>query len=210
MQQHLVVPPALVQSTYNFESSAIRKQWQRRNVASPASVSEICFRIINLRAAVKDGDMTDPELIRQTALEIDGDLETWRAGVPVNWKYTVTSLAATDTDTDTDTCFDGKTHVYPNLWIAEAWINWRILRILVSQIVVQTEGLRLASSSRMPSEATHVIQHLSTDICISVSSFTGTSRKVQPSLLLSTFSRRCKSSSPNPPLVHRLTASRTF
>lgn len=202
MQQHLAVPPGLVQSTYRFESGVIRQQWRRRKVASHGSISEISFRLVNLRAAVKNGEITDSRVIRDMALGIDRDLETWRAGVPVEWRYTVVdgSHVAVDTENDTDNDgdadtdtdpnpdpdpdhpFEGKTHTYPTLWIAEAWTNWRILRILANQVVVQTQTeFPSVEDNNTPVEsprlARRVIRQLSTDVCISVSSFTGTSRK---------------------------------
>jgi hypothetical protein len=75
--------------------------------------------MVNLRAAVKNGEVTDPQVICETALEIDGDLETWRAGVPLNWRYATID----GPEAAVGTCFDGKSHVYPNLWIAEACLE---------------------------------------------------------------------------------------
>lgn len=197
MEQHLAVPPGLVQSTYQFESGVIRQQWRRRKVASHGSISEISFRLVNLRAAVKNGEITDPRVIHDMALGIDRDLETWRAGVPVEWRYTVVDGSQvaendrdndgdadtdTDPDLDPDHPFEGKLHTYPTLWIAEAWTNWRILRILANQIIMQRQTpLPSIEDDDTPVESTRlarrVIQQLSTDVCISVSSFTGTSRK---------------------------------
>ncbi|KIX07330.1 uncharacterized protein Z518_01983 [Rhinocladiella mackenziei CBS 650.93] len=176
MQQHNAVPPALVQTTYDFQTSAIRQQWQHRRVASPGSICEISFRMVNLRAAFKNGEVTDPQVIRKTALEIDGDLEVWRAGVPPNWRYTTIDAPGAGVDT----CFDGKSHVYPTPWIADAWNNWRILRILVNQIIVQNEVRSSVPENAQKSIALSIIRQSSADICISTSSFIGTPRKFPP------------------------------
>jgi hypothetical protein len=173
MLQHIAVPPVLVQTTYNFEASAIRQQWRHRNIASPGSISEISFRIVNLRAALQNGEVTDPRVIREIALEIDGDLETWRAGVPLNWRYATIDA----TEALVGTCFDGKRHVYPSLWIADVWNNWRALRILVNQIIVQNELRSSVPDNVQKSVALSIIHQFSTELCISTTSFTGTPRR---------------------------------
>jgi hypothetical protein len=177
MQQHTAVPPALVQATYNFENSAMRQRWRRHHVASPGSICEISFRIINLYAAFINGEVTDPQVIRETALEIDSDLQTWKAGVSPSWGYTIIDAP----EAAASTCFNGKSHVYPNLWIGEVWNNWRALRIWINQIIVRNEVLSSVPGDVQKSTALSVIRQLSTDLCISTSSFMGTPRKF-PSL----------------------------
>lgn len=173
MQQSIAVPPALVQMTYNFKTSGIRQQWQQRNIANPNSIWEISFRIVNLRAAFKNGEVTDPRVIRETALDIDAELETWKASAPPNWRYATNNA----TEASVGTCFDGKRHVYPNLGIAEGWNNWRTLRIFVNQIIMQNELRSSMPDNVQKFIALVIIHQLSTDLCISASSFTGSPRR---------------------------------
>jgi len=173
MQQHIAIPQALVRATYIFQTSTIRQQWQHRSIASRGSICEISFRVVNLRAAFENGEITDPRVIRETALEIDADLETWRAGAPTKWRYS-TNLV---TDALVGTCFEGKCHVYPNFWVAHVWNNWRTLRILVNQIIVQNELRSSAPDNAQKSIAISIIRQFSTELCTSTSSFIGTSRK---------------------------------
>jgi hypothetical protein len=157
--------------TYQFEFSGIRQRWRHRNFASPASICEISFRIVNLHAALKTGRITDPQVIRHAAVMIDEDLETWKAGVPRNW-IPVTIDAA---EGPVSACFDGKRHIYPNLWVAEIWSNWRTLRILVHQLMLQNERRFNVPGDVQISIST--IQQLSTELCIAFASFTGTPRR---------------------------------
>jgi len=178
MQQHIPVPPVLMQMSHNFETSATRQQWQHRDVTSPGVTSpgstlEIVFRLVNFRAALKNGEITDPQVIRETALKIDGDLETWRAGVPPNWRYATINAP----EAAVGTCFDGKSHVYPNPWIAEFWNHWRTLRILVNQIIVQNEVCSSVPDNAQKSTALSIIHQLSTDLCISSPALMNTPRK---------------------------------
>ncbi|KAK5464680.1 hypothetical protein LTS15_001242 [Exophiala xenobiotica] len=162
VQQQVAVPKALVQATYYFQLSTVRQHWRQINVASPASITEISFRVVNLRAALSTGAVTDPEAIRTVAMDIDDDLETWRTGLTPSWRYSSTVTP----EAHCGDCFNGLRHVYPSLWIAEAWNNWRILRLLVNQMLMQTPV--------DPSEATkkqNDIRQVCTDVCLTVYNF---------------------------------------
>ncbi|KAK3937231.1 hypothetical protein QBC46DRAFT_461014 [Diplogelasinospora grovesii] len=172
-QQHIPVPPGLVRTTFIFQCSTMRQQWQQRRVASPGSTCEISFRIVNLQAALNS---THSDFICTKAVEIDGDLEAWRDGVLrlPSWQY-----CATITSVDDGAGFDGKRHIYPNLWVAEAWNSWRTLRILVNQIIVRsTSSEDSGYSPVILSRVIEVIRQLSTDLCISACALAGTSRVI--------------------------------
>ncbi|KPM38717.1 hypothetical protein AK830_g7849 [Neonectria ditissima] len=170
-QQHLPVPPVLVKTTHNFQASTIRQQWQLESLASDGSICEISFRLVNLRAVCK-ACVTDPEAIRKVALDIDAELESWQAGMSQKWRYTTV-----DVSKPSGNLFEGKRHVYPNLWIAEIWNNWRIMRVLANQIIRQMECYSGVSSYEPESNALAAIQRLSADVCISISSFRDTPRQ---------------------------------
>ena len=148
---------------------------QKHHVASPASISELSYRLVNLRAAFKTGTITDPRIICETAFEIDDDLEAFRAGIPWYWEYTTVDA----TDAPTGTFFDGKRHVYPNLWVAEVWNNWRTLRILINQIILQSE-LRVGMSDQAQ-RSLELIHRFCAELCISAASFAHSPRKSSPS-----------------------------
>lgn len=181
MQQHLPVPLVLVQATYAFENSGIRRRWRDRDLASRGSLSVISLRIVNLRAAFKNGEIKDPEIVREMALAIDSDLEDWRGGVSSNWTYSTTA------EVNASDCFNGERHVYPSIWIAEIWNNWRTLRALVNQIIAQNESrqrymLDDTGQSQLEYHALSKIRSLSTDMCISAHCFEGNPRTYYSSL----------------------------
>ncbi|KAK4202942.1 hypothetical protein QBC40DRAFT_319686 [Triangularia verruculosa] len=157
MKQRSTVPPALVKATYNFQSSGIREQLHQRETRNPASICEISFRVVNLRAAVKNGTLSQKEILER-ALDIEADLKTWRQGLPSTWEYTTL---------DDTAGFDGKRHVYHNLSMAKVWNNWRTLCILVGRIMVQNEAYEVD-----PKLLTLRWMHdLMAEVCISASSF---------------------------------------
>lgn len=158
-----------MKTAYNFHTSGVREHWQQRNIASPASIFEISFRVVNLVSSIKNGRVTDTSNICAAVVEIDDDLRAWRKSLPPKWKY-----ATVDSSTTTaGTSFDSKCHVYPSLWIAETWNGWRILRIFVNQMILQ-HGDHCSDAAQ---KASDLIHRLSTDICISTASFADTPRE---------------------------------
>jgi hypothetical protein len=173
MYQNLPVPQALYETSQNFQSSTIRREWQLRRVASPGSISEISFRIVNLSAAIQNGHVTDSDTILTQAHQIDRELMAWKVTVSHSWTYgTVDSARSAG-----DAYFDGKYHVYPKLWVAEIWNNWRALRILVNQIILSQISVTDSLDQSKRCNAQSIIRLMSTDICVSSSSFLQTPRK---------------------------------
>ena len=146
---------------------------ERRKKIQPGPIGDMCFRLLDLRAAIKSGDITDPKAIREAAIEMDGDLEAWRATLQPSWSYATVDAG----DALASTYFEGKCHIYSSLWTAQVWNNWRTLRILVNRIFLQNEIRSGAPDSTHESTALSLIHQLSTEICISVSSFIGSPRK---------------------------------
>ncbi|KEF56874.1 uncharacterized protein A1O9_07064 [Exophiala aquamarina CBS 119918] len=167
MQRHIPVPKTLMQMWDTFYTSKTRKWWQRRNLATSNSICEISFRLVNLRAALRNGKIAGAQTIIDTAIAIDEDLVTWRTTMPLEWNYTTV---------DAPDNFGGTAHTYPNLWVAEAWKNWRILRILVNQTIYENGGGSSQPSDESISKAPSVIRESSWELCICCSNFMGTPR----------------------------------
>jgi hypothetical protein len=142
---------------------------EHRHIMRLGSLGDMCFQLLDLRAAIKNGDMTTTA-IRETAIRMDTDLETWKAKLQPNWSYT------TVYDCDDSIYFKGIHQIYDNPWIAQAWNTWRTLRILINQIIFQNE---IGSDELEVTEPTSIslIHRLSAEICISVPSFLGSPRK---------------------------------
>jgi hypothetical protein len=173
MYQNLSVPPSLLQTSQNFKTSSIRRDWHKEKVASPGSISEISFQVVNLKAAIQNGHITDSDTILQQANQIDEKLVAWKATASHSWTYGTADSARTPEVT----YFDEKCHVYPNLWVAEIWNNWRALRILMNQIILYHIPFTDLLYTFKSAKAQSIIRILSTEICISTSSFARTPRK---------------------------------
>lgn len=172
VQQRLTVPPAVVQATYCFETGSLRAKLKSKYVASPGSISEISLRVVNLRAAAKNKSKSREEY-REAAYAIEADLIMWADVAPKQWNYTEVE------GPEGEGHYRGKRHVYQLPWSVEMWNNWRVLRIAVSQIMVQDVT---ASSLEVQAdkEALKLIREMSEDICISVSAFSHYPRKPAP------------------------------
>jgi len=175
MQQNSGVPRALAQAARSFQTSSTRQRWRKSNIATPSSIFEISFRIVNLRAAMLRGDAgLDRKAARETAMDIDRELQAWSAALPQEWNYQVEIL-----DGPLDGGFGGIRHVYPSLWNAEVWNNWRLVRVLVSRILLDTSTESHGEPSLEPSVASIVsrIRQYSEDICVSTNALIDTPRK---------------------------------
>jgi hypothetical protein len=232
MRRRAPVPPALVRATIAFEASPMRLRWRRHHVASPGSILEIGFRLVNLYAAAfasaddggggdgdgdgipavcggvdglggvgapdefgrgsgaRVGDGGEVRLVRAQGVDgvrdaargIEADLVSWREGAPRGWRFTAVD---DDPDPAAPGCgagFGGRRHAYPNLWIAEAWNNWRALRLVLNQIIARNEARAADPDEPLKAAAEEVVREMSADLCVSVANFAGTPRKSQLSL----------------------------
>ena len=94
-----------------------------------------------------------------------GELETWRAALKPDWNYVTVDAG----NASVSTSFKGKLHVYKNPENMQAWNNWRTLRILLYQIILQNETSCGLIDSVHASTAIFVIRKMSTEVCISAS-----------------------------------------
>jgi hypothetical protein len=170
MQQELPAPQALVQLSHKFETS---RMGERRQKIRPGSMGDICFQLLGLRAAIKTSEITDPKTILETATGVDRYLETWRAVLQSSCSYATADVG----DVPAGTHVGEKRHIFSSLWTTKSWNNWRTLRILVNQIVLQNEIRLGALDSAHESTSLSLIHQLSTEICISAASFRGSPRR---------------------------------
>ena len=160
MQGYFEVPPALVNATYTFENAEIRQQWRDSDFASPVSMTVISFQLVNLRAAIKRGRVSDLAEIYEKVLTVDRDLLAWQSVLPSHWKREEPQVAGDDCDFDENQCR------YPNSWLAEILNTWRVLRLACHQLLAygsHIDGSQPASVD--------VIRQMSVDVCRSTAVF---------------------------------------
>lgn len=90
------------------------------------------IRLANLRADIADHSCTDDAEIVSAALEIDADLNASEAYLLLDWPF-----ETLDAEMPSEDCFGGVYHVYKNACAAEMWNNYRSLRILTNEVILQ-------------------------------------------------------------------------
>lgn len=169
MQHDVPVSPALLQITHMFDNSDLGR---RRKERRPGPMGTWCFRLLQLRDAIRSNEVKDGQTICETATEIDCDLTAWSASLQT---YAIVDAPVGASDEE---FFHGKRHVYSNLVIAQAWNNWRTLRIVANQMIIQSEACSGASGASHASPSPlAIIREMSDDICTSAPSFAGVPRK---------------------------------
>jgi hypothetical protein len=151
-----------------FDISTLGKS---RRESRPGPLGSLCFRLLRLRDAIRHDELKDRQTIRESAAEIDHDLVTWAGSLPT---YAAVDVPAGGAD---ETYFQGKCHVYSNLQVAQAWNNWRTLRIVVNQMIIRHEACPDPVDITYTSSSIPIIRQLSNDICMSAASFAGSPRK---------------------------------
>lgn len=76
-------------------------------------------------------DYSDPEHVITTALAIDAEYESWGKTCPLQFIYQTVTLRQRSEEV-----FSDHYHVYNNLWIATVWNNYRSVRILLHEILL--------------------------------------------------------------------------
>lgn len=145
MVQHTPVPESL------NDASSFFQPWDHTPITydtRPGSLACTSFDVVNLRAAVDAGTITEATQIFQAALEAESTLERWTAHAPQGWSHGPPATLATTIAANTATArldeharaaqLHGKTlvHTYANVNVAQVWNNWRVLRIITHQILI--------------------------------------------------------------------------
>jgi len=112
-----------------LELSETAKAYQFEEEMPQSELTNILVRLINFRAMVKNGLITDCFEILATAASIDQDLASWSLILPNDWSYT-----EHNTDNFQD-AYKGQYHTYKNFYVASNYNNCRTARILLNDMI---------------------------------------------------------------------------
>jgi hypothetical protein len=129
---------------------------------------EIMIRFIDLHASVRGGELTDPNQIILQVLLLETEYEEWERELPAEWSFTTEQAEEPD-----NAHFDGKYHMYSDIWYARMLNHYRWVRILLNELL-------LLHMARLPHLTTGhlaqkrkslaIINAMATDICRSIPS----------------------------------------
>ena len=91
-------------------------------------------RVAQFRARLYDKTISDPEVILNKAIELDGVfVELFTTRLPPQWEY-VTMY----TDQNSDLIWNGRYHIYYDYWISQVWNGMRTARIMLNLTIRDT------------------------------------------------------------------------
>jgi hypothetical protein len=93
----------------------------------------ICLlrRLVELRTIIKSKEALDSGEILQASLQIEADLVSWEASLPLDWKF-----VTIETEEEYEYTYSGKYHIYNDIWTANMFNHYRTMRIIVNEIIL--------------------------------------------------------------------------
>ena len=156
-------------------------QWaspaQKADESNANRFGEINGRLAALRAAIKHRHITDPSTVISMLLPIESELESWKNGLPENWSPTLHSALQGDGYRSTRHDLNSQFEVYPDLWVASMWNNYRTVRILIHETIMSITlkyGTSEETAALQPS--VNILREMATQVCRSVAFHLGTYR----------------------------------
>jgi Fungal specific transcription factor domain len=131
--------------------------------------------LTDLRAAIEDGQMTDPVSVIRRATEVDNEARSLSPDMPVAWSYVVAYSS-----TDDVAVFERTYHIYKDHRAAQMWNTIRMTRMLLNEVIHENLAKARSDSSwtTVPKYSTLLEHHASvsramtTEILASVPQFT--------------------------------------
>jgi hypothetical protein len=100
------------------------------HMSTGLNVQGVMVLLADLRADIEEGILKSQVDIVLRARELDNTLLQLAESAPTDWAYDEIL-----TDADSDIIYNGKYHVYYNLWMGYMWNALRTQRILIHQII---------------------------------------------------------------------------
>ena len=144
---------------------------QYANTDDPSwSFRLISCRSAKFRAAVKSGELSDPDVIIATAVELDRDFVAWSKNLPSTWQYEIHTVERADPMI----IFEGCYHLYSTHGTAQGMNTWRMSRLQLNEMIwtqylqQQTYPLRSQNHAALMHQVRSTITDLCSEICATV------------------------------------------
>lgn len=142
---------------------------------------QINGRIAALRARIKHQHITSPPVVSTMLLPLDEELVSWKSQLPQHWRPKLYHLLKEATGRSLTDALDSQLEIYPDLWVASMWNNYRVIRILIHETIMSITlkfGSREEKSALQPS--IDVLKDMATQVCRSVAFHLGTYQNRKP------------------------------
>ena len=127
------------------------------------------YRLLQLQEDLKKKDACKTSIF-DAAMGLKADLNRWMQSLRLENEYVVVQKRYSYEDMT----FNGACHVYNSPWIAQLWNSWRTITVQVNQVILQSKYHDIKAAT----EAGETIRQISVDICLSVSSFSMSPRRL--------------------------------
>ncbi|PWY90053.1 C6 finger domain protein [Aspergillus heteromorphus CBS 117.55] len=134
----------------------------------------IMGRLSNIRADIKEKVLTDKKEILSAAYGIESELIAWLAALPQSFLYTTVEDTSSKPPSWGIQPYNNRYHIYEDLWICHTWNQYRVARIMVSDMILTYIRQLNVGMAISPELAAHRAQirssarQLAADICASV------------------------------------------
>lgn len=144
-------------------------------------LTETVAKLCNLRADIASKSISENSEIFSAACSIECELSAWVNSLPSTWAYTTNHVSQGNHKVKADWNglypYNGRYHVYGDLWMCNAWNNYRAARILVNEIILtrlrlmHSKSTAVSLSSEFEVQCTNIrstLRQLAADVCYSV------------------------------------------
>ena len=126
IQRNMPLPSYILEWTNDARKSL-------KNLDTGFNCQVIMMEFTILRAGIRDGSISDPDVILSRCLELDEKLSNEFGDTSPDWKYEIIL-----TDADPDYVYKGRYHIYYDYWISQIWNGMRTIRILLNEEIRKT------------------------------------------------------------------------
>lgn len=154
LQQDRPLPPFIAEWTVLLRNHT--------NSHEPALLAqEAMMQFVMFNAKVRDGSISDPQVIIARSLELDGIiLSIFTSKLPSGWEYQKIYTTA-----KADCIYNGCYHMYFNSWISQIWNSMRTLRVMLNELIRETLLKAFSSKPPLLTGPEYVAQYqISTDV----------------------------------------------
>ncbi|CAG8953200.1 hypothetical protein HYFRA_00003401 [Hymenoscyphus fraxineus] len=137
--------------------------------APAVDLVRICSSVVYLDSFAKSNESIDPEILIAQARELETALENWEAELPSQWSFSTRPVADIGSD-----IYDGKAHMYTDLWTARTYNHYRWTRIRVNERLFRMLSekkldMMQDGHAKEQQKCLSTILRMAEDICCSIS-----------------------------------------
>ncbi|KAJ5247907.1 hypothetical protein N7468_002890 [Penicillium chermesinum] len=128
--------------------------------------AEVNARLASVRHRIKKEQIYASCEIAALLLPIDRELEQWVSSLPVSWMYQLHHPSSDPTSCNND--------VYPDIWVASMWNNYRSVRIMIHQHILSATPCCLSEAEESARKnAVYVLRDMTAGVCRSAQYYLG-------------------------------------